>query len=56
MFIYIENDSYVIYSEQGKMEHKIEMSLDSYRKLLKESLEGQHLNVFKRITFDGTLL
>ena len=56
MLVYIEGDSYVIYSEQGNMEHKIEMSLDSYKRLLKESLEGQHLNVFRKLTFDGTLL
>lgn len=56
MFIYIEDEKYVIFSEQGNMEHKIEMKVESYKALLKEALEGQHLNIFKLLTFNGTLL
>jgi len=56
MSIYIEGNSYVIFSEHGNMKHKIGMSLDSYKMLLKESLDGQHLNIFQILTFDGTLL
>jgi hypothetical protein len=35
MTIYIEAGMYIIHSEQGRMEHRIQMSLGDYRLLLR---------------------
>lgn len=56
MKIYIDAGMYIIYSQQANMHHKIQMTLQNYKLLFKESLEGNHSNIFNLLRFNGTLL
>lgn len=54
--ISIEGNKYVIQSEHGHVQHKIQMDLKDYRVLLKDTLKGDHMNIFELLKFNGTIL
>lgn len=54
--ITIDKDHYVIKSQNGNMQHKIQMDLKDYKVLLRDTLKGDHMNIFELLKFNGTIL
>jgi len=38
------------------MQHKIQMDLKDYKELLRDTLKGDHMNIFELLKFNGTIL